>query len=85
MKKELTVKDSIKKLYSARENQDIVDKFAREAYNEKFPDANEFQKGSYHGYKGFDIIDEHTIRVNYVFGSIHGDFDYNESFIIDVK
>ncbi len=76
------IKESVRILFENKHHHDVVEKFARQAYEEKFKDMKQ-QDGAYHGYDDFVIIDKDTIRVIYVFGATSGDFDYREFF--DVK
>jgi hypothetical protein len=74
------IKESVKTLFSVQKDTDKVDKFAREAYYAKFKDIKR-EEGSYHGYTGFEIIAEDTIRVLFAYGA--GDHEYTGFF--DIK
>jgi hypothetical protein len=53
----MKIKDAVIALISVKANQRTVEIFARSEYDKKFPRANT-QKGAYHSFEGFDIINE---------------------------
>jgi len=77
-----TIKESLKILASVEKHRDLLDKFARSKYNERF-DSRKHQHGTYHSYSDFDIISDTKIRVNYTYGG--GDMDFNDSFTIEIE
>ena len=76
------IKDSVKILFSNEKHREIVNKFARASYDEKFK-GEKIQHGSYHSYDKFEILSETSIRVKYTYG--YGDMDFNGSFDIEVE
>ena len=76
------IKNSVKILFSTEEHREIVNKFAKEAYNAKFKNEK-FQEGTYHTYDTFEILSENEIRVLYTYG--FGDYDFNGSFDIEIE
>lgn len=77
-----TIKESLKILASVEKHRELLDKFARSKYNERFKKIKH-QEGTYHGYSDFDIISETEIRVNYTYGG--GDMDFNDSFTVEIE
>jgi len=75
------IKDSVKILFSTEDHREIVNKFARAAYDEKFKDQKS-SYGSYHAYDKFEILSETSIRVKYTYGG--GDMEFDGSFDIEI-
>lgn len=78
----MNIGESIKILFSSNEHRDIVNKFVKAAYNERFKN-NEYVIGAYHYYDNFIILSETTIRVVYKYGA--GDMDFENYFDIEIK
>ncbi len=76
------IKESVKILFSNEKHREIVNKFAREAYHERFKNEK-VQEGVYHQYDTFEILSENEIRVLYTYG--YGDYDFNGSFDIKIE
>jgi len=74
---EKPIKNAIEIMLNAKPYQEILEKFAREKYNEKFKDTPT-PYNSFHHYTSYDVIDNNTINVNYVYGA--GDMEFNDSF-----
>lgn len=77
-----TIKESLKILASVEKHRELIDKFARNKYIERF-EKTKYQHGTYHSYSDFDIISETKIRVNYTYGG--GDMDFNDSFTVEIE
>ena len=77
-----TIKESVKAVLSVKDHKDILDKFARECYYNKFKDMKR-QHGTYHSYNGFSVVSEDVIEVNFVHGA--GDMDFDDSFKVNIE
>ncbi len=64
------IKESIKILFDARCNHNVVDNFAREKYYEKF--GHHFQ-GIW--YEGFTVLSTNKIQIKYGYGDMSSSFD----------
>lgn len=76
-----TIKESVKILESVERHRGIINKFARNKYEEKFGNERKPDDG-YHGYSGFEVLSENSIKVNYEYGA--GDMDFIGSFIVEL-
>lgn len=75
------ISESVSLLYSLQDHYNIVNAFARNAYNEKFKDVKQFLN-SFHYYSGYDIVGPNEIKVNFVYGA--GEMEFNESFNVKI-
>lgn len=75
------ISESLSLLHSLQNHYEIVNTFAKNAYNEKFKDLK-LSLNSFHYYSGYDIISSDEIRVNYIYGA--GEMEYNDSFNIKI-
>lgn len=73
--------ESIHKLAEVKADWVIVDQFARDCFNKKFPGP--YPANTWKAYNSFDIISEGKIRVNYSHG--WGDMEDEESFIVEIQ
>jgi len=77
-----TIKESLKILASVETHRELLDKFARSKFDERF-EKRKHQEGNYIGYSNFDILSDTQIRLNYIYGG--GDMEINDSFIVDIE
>lgn len=77
----MSLKQSIKNILELDVDKNIVDKFAREQY-EKSDISINLGEGEWSYYKGYKIISENTLMINYNHG--YGDMEYHASFIVDL-
>ena len=75
------ISNSVSLLYSLQDHYNLVNTFARNAYNEKFKDIK-ISLNSFHYYLGYDIIGPDEIRVKYVYGA--GEMEYHDSFNVKI-
>ncbi len=76
----MNIGESIIQLINVRKHNQLVNDFARSKYIEKFP-PNKNDQG-WHSYKGFQIISETKIEVDYEYG--YGDMECSGSFMVDL-
>jgi hypothetical protein len=76
------IKKSVKAVLKNKEHYNLVETFAREAFN-KYCDDNPKQEGTWRGYKNFQVFDENYIRINYEFGG--GDMELDNYIFIDLN
>jgi hypothetical protein len=74
------LEQSIQNIIKVKSDQKILDDFAIERYDEKYPPN--ISKG-YHHYDTFKVIDENKIIVFFNYGT--GDYDFNDSFGVDMR
>lgn len=72
--------DSIKKVSSVSEDTKKLDQFSREEYNKKFKNLK--PNDGWHDYKGFKILSENSIRIDYSYGG--GDMEFDDFFIVNL-
>ena len=80
----MNIQESIRAIMSVSNHTKFVAEFARSKYDEKFPSprlTGNYNQG-FHCYKGYEILSETKIRVNYSYGA--GDIEYDDSFTIDL-
>jgi hypothetical protein len=75
----MNLKESIKKILEVDVHRNIVDKFAREQYQEKYGDMD---VGAWSYYKGYKVISEKLVQINYEYG--YGDMQFSDSFTVDL-
>ena len=79
---ESDLQKSVKNLISVKKDNQKLDNFAKERYQEKFPrDTKKYDQG-WHHYDTYTIIDENTISVEYKYGA--GEWDYSGNFTVDL-
>ncbi len=76
----MNLKESIKKILEVDVHRNIVDKFAHEQYQKKYDDISEVGTWSY--YRGYKIISEKLIQINYEYG--YGNMEFSDSFTVDL-
>lgn len=80
----VNIQESIRAIMSVSTHQKILANFARSKYNEKFPPprvTGNYNQG-WNSYKGFVIISDKEIKVEYSYG--YGDMEYDDSFSVDL-
>lgn len=75
------IKKSLVILTSVKSHRDIVDKFARNEYKERFKGMKK-QLGTYHAYSGYEVISESELKVKFSHGA--GDMDFDDYFIVEI-
>lgn len=73
------ISDSIKRLISIKEDQILIDLFARKEFYKKFSSKDGFKS-----YKNFTIISETEIEVSYEYGTTDNSYSFIGKFIIDI-
>jgi hypothetical protein len=85
----IDLKQSVENLINVKSDQKRLDYFAKERYDEKYPEmkitnfTRDPNDQGWHHYDQFKIIDENTIRVIFKYGA--GDYDYDGSFEVDMR
>lgn len=75
----MNLKESIKKILEVDVHRDIVDKFAQEMYEKKY---GTMDVGAWSYYRGYKVISEKLIQVNYEYG--YGDMEFFDNFTVDL-
>ena len=75
----MNISDAVKILIKTKDYQKFVLTFAKQKYDEKFPD---YPKDGWRSFDSFKIINENTIEISYKFGA--GDYEYGDSFQVDI-
>ena len=80
----MNIEKAIQAVIEVEVENDFIDKFAREAYNEKIKEVKfrQVTYGTYHAYKRYSIISANEIKVHYEYGG--GDREYDGDFIVKI-
>lgn len=76
----MNLADSIKIVMESEKSRKFILKFAKQKYNEKFPD---YPKDGWRSFNTFKILSKDVIEISYRFG--YGDYEYEDSFEINVS
>lgn len=77
----MSIKQSVLNLISVADSQQAVDQFCREQFKKHFSNSPN-RIGSLRGYKGFELINDKKIRINYSY--VSGDMVFNDYFIVKI-
>ena len=77
----MSIKQSVLNLISVADSQQAVDQFCREQFRKHFSNSPN-HIGSWRGYKGFELINDKKIRINYCYGG--GDMEFDDYFTIKI-
>jgi len=77
----MSIKQSIQKLLTVRNDSLAVDRFCLEEFRKHFKKSPN-QIGSWRGYKDFELINEKEIKINYRHGA--GDMEFDDYFIAKI-
>lgn len=74
-------RDSIRKLIAVEKDRKFIEEFARASFYKEFPPIND-NTVSWRAYKGFTLIDETKLQINYFYGV--GDMEFDDSFTVNI-
>ncbi len=75
------IKHAIEQLKSTEIYRSLVDNFAHQKFEERF-ENDTIQRGAWRSYRGFKIISDTKIEIEFSYGG--GDIEFDDSFIVDL-